>query len=656
MVIAVTGQLLANRYELREKLGSGGVSTVYRAWDMLRNTEIAVKIIHPHLVENELIVQQFGQEIAITRKISHPGIVQYYEMLEYQGKTFLTLEYLSGGDLKMRIRDGGPLPVTEAARIGEQILMSMQAAHEKGVIHCDIKPHNILFDSEGHSRITDFGFARSSLSLEQMGQRNAGTPDYAAPEVALSGFPDARSDLYSFGITLFEMLTGKLPFQSNNPHETLWKHANAPPPSTRSQESGVPEILDLVIQKSLAKNPSDRFQTAAEFAEALTHLTLPTKRVSAATHSCIHCGGVVLDALPYCFSCVRTEVKLFSSADRRTTHSVVVHGPGKPGDRLDPELRHRIMSFVESLGAESPRIEKRIPRLPFVLFRDLSFESAENVKGELTQYGMSVGVIGKDSLSFRKKAFRLFNRKLLALYPRYLLIGLGSAGGMWQIVGKASPWLLIGVLIAITAIIPTALRVSFKKPLATRQKGIEMSPLSLLLPLAQRVRTDQFRHLIGRIAEKFDILYGSLKQSVNEEGSEGLTASVLDSTLSEIVELFEGVIELEGELIKIDAMGINEKYRAAVSKLAAPGDSSTRQDLQQDLSGYKEAFRVRRNIENTLQQHIDRILRFSVGIDHLSTVLAGVAQGKARLLEAEMKKLSDTLVLEAVSLRELSDR
>ncbi|MAG13719.1 MAG: hypothetical protein CMN78_03880 [Spirochaetales bacterium] len=637
-------KIIAGRYELKEQLGSGGVSTVYRGWDIVKNAEVAVKVIHPHLAENEVVVQRFKQELAITRKIHHNGIVEYYDILELEGNVFLTLEYLAGGDLKTRIRDGGPLPVSECTRIGIEILEAMQAAHEQGVIHCDIKPHNVLFDGDGHIRIADFGFARSTAAFDLTGQRTAGTPDYAAPEVTMNTFPDARSDLYSFGVTLFEMLTCRLPFQSNNPHETLWKHANMTPPSVRAFEPGTPEIFDQIIQKSMEKNLSDRYQTAKEFCDALMSLSLPSPPASAATHLCAYCGQPIIDALPYCFSCDKTETILIAAAQRRVSCRVIVTGPGKPGDRMDPELRHRILSLVVSVGAESSTIEKKIPRLPFVLLSDLSIESAEKVKSELAHLGVFAEISGKPSKQLKNTVFGLFNRKLLVLYPRYLLIGLGSAaGGLWQMIGRAPPWLLLGIFSILVLVVPTILRLSFKKPLAIRKDLLGTHTLATLLKPVQQLNTDQLKQLLRRIAEKFDVLYSM---------SHGLTATVLDDALQEIASLFETVGELEAELLKIDAMGVGKNFVTGVSKAVDVSPIANPHGPQQLTSGYEDALTVRRNIENTLQQYIDKILAFSVGIDQLSIALAGISEGKARILQTELAKLSTALTIETESMRE----
>ena len=627
-------QILSQRYELREKLGSGGVSTVYRAWDMVRREELAVKVIHPHLVEDELIVQRFKQEIAITRKISHPGIVRYYEMLESDEGAYLTLEYLSGGDVKMHLRERGPMSVAETLRMGGEMLQALQAAHELGVIHCDIKPHNILLDSEGHIRITDFGFARSSLSLDMTERGNVGTPDYAAPEIALGEFPDARSDLYSCGVTLFEMLSGRLPFQSNSPHQTLWKHANAPVPSVRAYSPSVPGALDQIIKKSMAKNVSDRYQTAAEFADALANMEAPTPAVSAATHPCARCGALVLDSLPYCFSCGGTEVTLLSPPQGDPAFHVVVQGPGKPGDRLDPQLRHGIISLLKTAGAEAPNIEKRIPRLPFTLFTRLSLESAAEVKTELEGIGINAAILGKTSKGSKKRAFALFNKKLLALYPRYLLIGLGTAaGGLWRVFGRLPPAAMLIVLAIVLLVVPAILRISFTKPMAAKRREINRENLALLLKPAQAMRTDHFRRLVGRIAEKFDLLYKASEEDGDEHGTDAVSASALNKALGEIADLCATVVELEDQLQKID-----ESHR----------------DGTGETSDYLEVLRVRRSIEGTLQQYIDRVLKFSVGLDRIATALAGVSGGKARIMETELQKLAESIVIRSQISRELA--
>ncbi len=271
------GSVFANRYEVKELLGMGGMGVVYRAFDRELQEAVAIKTLRPEALAGDgVALERFKQEIRLARKIAHRNVVRTYDLGEVNGLYYLTMEYVEGTPLKQLIATRGPLPVPVTLTIGKQLCRALEVAHEQGVIHRDIKPQNIAVDSNGFLKVMDFGIARlanrprdKGLTLEGM---SIGTPDYMSPE-QLSGMElDARSDLYSAGVVLFECLTRRLPFEADTMYALVAKHLEEQPPDPRTLNADVPEPLAQVILKAMASEPADRYQTALQMHDALAAL------------------------------------------------------------------------------------------------------------------------------------------------------------------------------------------------------------------------------------------------------------------------------------------------------------------------------------------------------------------------------------------------
>ena len=268
------GSVFANRYDVKELLGMGGMGVVYRAFDRELQEPVAIKTLRPEaLAGNGVALERFKQEIRLARKIAHRNVVRTYDLGEVNGLYYLTMEYVEGTPLKQLIATRGPLPVPVTLTIGKQLCRALEVAHEQGVIHRDIKPQNIAVDSTGFLKVMDFGIARLAnrprdKGLTQEGM-SIGTPDYMSPE-QLSGMElDARSDLYSAGVVLFECLTRRLPFEADTMYALVAKHLEEHPPDPRTLNPEVPEPLAQVILKAMANEPTDRYQTAEQMHDAL---------------------------------------------------------------------------------------------------------------------------------------------------------------------------------------------------------------------------------------------------------------------------------------------------------------------------------------------------------------------------------------------------
>jgi serine/threonine-protein kinase len=256
--------LFDGRYRIVRKLGSGGMANVYLAEDQDLGRRVAIKILNDRHANDEQFVERFRREAKNAAGISHANIVQIYDRGEAEGTYYIAMEYLDGRSLKELILARGPAPVRVAVDYARQILAALRFAHRNGIVHRDIKPHNVLVDADGHVKVTDFGIARAGVS--QMTEEGSiiGTAQYLSPEQARGTQVDQRSDLYSLGIVLYELLTGTVPFSGETPVEIAMKHLSATPEPVSAKRPDVHDSIDLVVLRALAKDPAQRYQSADE--------------------------------------------------------------------------------------------------------------------------------------------------------------------------------------------------------------------------------------------------------------------------------------------------------------------------------------------------------------------------------------------------------
>ena len=254
------------RYTIERPLGSGGMAEVFLAHDEVLDRDVAVKVLRSQYAGDEEFYERFRREATSAAGLSHPNIVQVYDRGEVDdGTCYIAMEYVSGGTLKERLDERGPMEPERALAVAGQVAEALWAAHERGVIHRDIKPHNILVTDMGHLKVTDFGIARAA-SAATISATNAvfGTAGYLSPEQALGEPATPRSDLYSLGIVLYELLTGVVPYRADNPVAVCMKHVTEPLTPPRGLDPTIPEAVDALVVKMLAKDPADRPASASE--------------------------------------------------------------------------------------------------------------------------------------------------------------------------------------------------------------------------------------------------------------------------------------------------------------------------------------------------------------------------------------------------------
>jgi tetratricopeptide (TPR) repeat protein/predicted Ser/Thr protein kinase len=260
-----TGVILAGRYEIVKLLGEGGMGAVYRAHDRELDRVVALKVIRPELARNAQVLQRFKQELILARQVTHRNIIRIFDLGQAEGVRFITMEYIEGEDLSQILARRGKLPAAEATAIMTQVTRGLEAAHTEGVVHRDLKPQNIMMEASGKASVMDFGIARS-MDASSMTRTGAlmGTPTYMSPEQAQGHKVDARSDLYTLGIIFYELLTGRPPFETDNPMATLVKRIQEKPVPPIQVEPSIPRPVNDLVMKMLATKPEERQQSACE--------------------------------------------------------------------------------------------------------------------------------------------------------------------------------------------------------------------------------------------------------------------------------------------------------------------------------------------------------------------------------------------------------
>ena len=271
-------QMIGGRYRIVEPLGEGGMANVYRAHDIILDRDVSIKLMRLDMRDNQAVRRRFENEISATTALVHPNIIQVYDYGEDGGSQYLVTEYVEGMDLKRYIAERQPIPVTRVIEIMSDILSGVAEAHKNGIVHRDLKPQNILIDLNGQAKITDFGIARAQTSFGMTQTNTAiGSVHYMAPEQVKGDIATVRSDIYSLGIMLYEMLTGHVPFDGETAVAVAVKHTQDPMPSIRDFDPRMPQALENVILKATAKNPLSRYTSATEMAGDLATALSPNR-------------------------------------------------------------------------------------------------------------------------------------------------------------------------------------------------------------------------------------------------------------------------------------------------------------------------------------------------------------------------------------------
>jgi serine/threonine protein kinase len=274
-----TGSTVAGRYQVIEELGIGGMGRVYKVFDTEIKEKVALKLLKPEIASNQDMIERFSNELKFARKISHRNVCRMYDLGNAEGALFITMEFVPGEDLKSFIRRSRQLVVGTAVSLAEQVCEGLAEAHRLGIVHRDLKPGNIMIDEEGNAKIMDFGIARSVSGKGITGAgMMIGTPEYMSPEQVEGKEADLRSDIYSLGVVLYEMLTGRVPFEGDTPFSVALKQKSEIPQNPRQIDIQIPEDLSRLVLKCLEKDREKRFESAEALASELAKISrnLPT--------------------------------------------------------------------------------------------------------------------------------------------------------------------------------------------------------------------------------------------------------------------------------------------------------------------------------------------------------------------------------------------
>src|SRR5215218_11050233 len=284
----VLDEISGGRYTLSKVLGAGGMAEVFLAHDRILGRDLALKVLREDYAKDAAFVSRFQREAVSAAALNHPHVVQVYDQGHAEdGRLYIAMEHVPGGSLKDIITRRGALEPAEAARLAWQVAEALGAAHERGIVHRDVKPQNVLLDEAGGAKVADFGIAVAASRTSTSGTNQVfGTATYMSPEQAMGERVGSASDLYSLGVVLYEMLTGSAPFEAEGALATAMKHVTEQPLSPREREPSVPETMDALVIGLLAKNPEDRYQSAAHLAEDLRRAQagLPLAFLGAAGH------------------------------------------------------------------------------------------------------------------------------------------------------------------------------------------------------------------------------------------------------------------------------------------------------------------------------------------------------------------------------------
>jgi tRNA A-37 threonylcarbamoyl transferase component Bud32 len=265
-------------YKITAKIGEGGMAVVYKGYQQSLNRYVAIKVLRSELAQDEQFVTRFRREALAVAELSHPNILHVYDAGVAHGMYYIVMAYVDGGSLRDLIAQG-PMEMDYAVSMAAQLADALDHAHRQGIVHRDVKPNNVLITRDGRPLLTDFGIAKALNETQALTRTGTsiGTPEYMAPEQIQGQKVDGRTDIYALGIVLYEMLVGWAPFSATTPVAALYKQVNEPPPPLRQANISVPDWLDAVVIKALAKRPQDRYQHSGEFAEALRQRRAPTR-------------------------------------------------------------------------------------------------------------------------------------------------------------------------------------------------------------------------------------------------------------------------------------------------------------------------------------------------------------------------------------------
>lgn len=335
------GKRISGRYQILETIGGGGMANVYKAHDAILNRSVAVKVLRPQFSDDEEFIRRFRREAQAATSLSHPNVVNIYDVGEEEDIYYIVMEYVDGLTLKQLIQQRGSLPITEVVSIMSQISSAITHAHVNHIVHRDIKPHNILISDSGEAKVTDFGIARAMTSATITHTNSVmGSVHYLSPEQARGGLVNEKSDIYSLGIVLYEMVTGRVPFSGDTAVSIAIKHLQTEVPSPRKVNPTLPQSIENIILKATAKDPFHRYTSVREM-EADLHTALDPSRINEEKFVIPNDNEDVTKAIPI------IKEELFVNEDIEQTKVVAPSEPKlEQGEKVKPKKKKKWLTIL----------------------------------------------------------------------------------------------------------------------------------------------------------------------------------------------------------------------------------------------------------------------------------------------------------------------
>lgn len=621
---------LPERFTVEREIGHGGMATVYLAHDTVTQTRVALKVLHPHLRSDELIAERFRREIAAARRVRHPNVAEIHDLIETDQLLCLVVQYHDGIDVKRLLRRQERLNADDAVKVIGQVLDGLAAAHAQGVVHRDVKPHNILVDDELNVLLTDFGLARvDSLAGLTAHTMSLGTPEYMAPELFGSHYVDSRADIYAVGVTLFEMLTGKLPFRGSTPLALLDMHRSEPAPRLRSVDPTLPELLDELVARALAKAPEDRFATPMEMRQALDGERSLQHLDAIDGSACRSCGAPLPPGLETCVECGAEFVQLAELDDGAFT--VFVPRPSNRitlrsdyFDNLTFEQKSALTDQIRAVGGnvqlDGEKLDQRLRSTPIVVGHRLNDRDAATLQHALATVGVDTR-IAPANVRGRLTIFQqfgltedLFKTLLLggvmAPLMSLFFVAVALGGNLTEFSGKVA--VVIPMLVSVV-LLGWVYRQN-RRPLARFDGGRgaltgATDLLDRVRNVSSEVRSPRIRRLLRRILQRGLTL--RQKFAAHDE----VLRDAVDRLLLVALRTAQRVGHLEAENADIEPATVLEKMQALHEKIEVSEDVHETSDLIDSVA-------TQRRLLETFDANYDEITRLTERLLEVSSELS----------------------------------
>jgi len=602
--------ILAGRFRILGQVGQGGIAQVVRAFDETTQREVALKVMFPNLRANAEVVSRFKREVAVVQRVNHPLVVPILEVFEDETYLFLSMP-LMAGDLQQWLCENGALPPAEFATLAQDLCAALNAAHQAGVVHRDIKPLNILralhpLEESQRFFLSDFGLARTAdFAGFTTSNTLLGTPEYMAPEVASEGVADPRSDVYSLAVVLYEAATGRLPFVADTPFQMLHQHLTAVAPSPKTLRPGLPASLCAVLLRGLAKEPTERFNSAALFGKAIADAlqpgaesempAAPVGLQSAPNARCAACGYTFVRELGICTRC--GHAGLAATVGKGKFYVTIPSNPKFPKMRsLDTATHTRLLKAIEGVVVDRDVLRKlqgKPPKLPLLLAAGIDRASADLLVQAVSSAGLRAFAVGWYEWATKQQA--------RGLWGKYFFVCLGACLGLLELTRKAS--LGIGlptesILVGFLAPVPlaTAIALMPRPMIRFKRKVLPPAGAALVARSMMLLARNSDKRLLGRAAELTHLLakdgeaaWASTIHSRLQPSIDALVA--LDQAESALSEVETNVAEAQSKLreserlrllVVSDVLGVVAQLEAFASRLL------TAKDRQAEMITFQE--------------------------------------------------------------------